>query len=246
MKNFRDFLRESNSYVSEAQTTKTSKNKIIPKNLRELQEIVKDDSVYLGDIEIPKNITILAYLFNRKRKDFSGLETWDVSHITDMSGMFDSCKNFTGKEIENWNVSNVTNMGLMFVDCEKFNANLSKWNIRSVEKTAFMFQNCKNFTGKGLERWNTKNIENMMGMFKGCEKFNIDLSFWKTNNLKKMMYVFQNCRNFTGKGLETWNLSNVKVMGYDFTNTKVDFNHLPEEFVRKFEEFDLDFKGEVE
>ena len=244
MKNFRDFLK--GDFISEAKTTKTSKNKIIPKNLRELQEIVKDDSVYLGDIEIPKNITSLADLFNHKRKDFSGLETWDVSHITDMSGMFDSCKNFTGKEIENWNVSNVTNMGIMFFNCEKFNADLSKWDIRSVEKTAFMFQNCKNFTGKGLERWNTKKIENMMGMFKGCEKFNIDLSFWKTYNLKKMMYVFQNCRNFTGKGLETWNLSNVKVMGYDFTNTKVDFNNLPEEFVRKFEELNLDFKGEVE
>ena len=246
MKNFRDFLRESNSYVLETQTTKTSKNKIVPKNLRELQEIVKDDSVYLGDIVIPKNITSLADLFNRKRKDFSGLETWDVSHITDMSGMFDDCKSFTGKEIENWNVSKVTNMGIMFFNCEKFNANLSKWDIRSVKKTAFMFQNCRRFTGKGLERWNTKNIENMMGMFKGCEKFNIDLSFWKTYNLKKMMYVFQNCRNFTGKGLETWNLSSVKVMGYDFTNTKVDFKYLPEEFVRKFEELDLDFKGEIE
>ena len=245
MKNFRNFLRESNSYVSEAKS-KSSGNKIVPKDLRELQEIVKDESVFLGDIIIPKNITSLADLFNRKRKDFSGLETWDVSHITDMSGMFDDCKSFTGKEIENWNVSNVTNMGIMFFNCEKFNANLSKWDIRSVEKTAFMFQNCKNFTGKGLERWNTKNIENMMGMFKGCEKFNIDLSFWKTYNLKKMMYVFQNCRNFTGKGLETWNLSNVKVMGYDFTNTKVDFNNLPEEFVRKFEELNLDFKGEFE
>ena len=244
MKSFRDYLKEK-EFISEARS-KSSGNKIVPKDFRELQEIVKDDSVYLGDIIIPKNITSLADLFNHKRKDFSGLENWDVSHITDMSGMFDDCKNFTGKEIEKWNVSNVTNMGLMFVDCEKFNANLSKWDIRSVEKTAFMFQNCKNFTGKGLERWNTKNIENMMGMFKGCEKFNIDLSFWKTYNLKKMMYVFQNCKNFTGKGLETWNLSNVKVMGYDFTNTKVDFNHLPEEFVRKFEELDLDFKGEVE
>ena len=244
-RNFREFLKEG--FISEAKTTKTSKNKIVPKDLRELQEIVKDESVYLGDIEIPKNITSLAdlFIFNRKRKDFSGLETWDVSHITDMSGMFDDCKNFTGKEVENWDVSKVTNMGLMFVDCEKFNANLSKWDIRSVEKTAFMFQNCKNFTGKGLERWNTKNIENMMGMFKGCEKFNIDLSFWKTNNLKKMMYVFQNCKSFTGKGLERWNLSNVKVMGYDLTNTKVDFNHLPEEFVRKFEELNLDFKGEM-
>lgn len=245
MKSFRDFLK--GDFISEAKNIKTSKNKIVPKDLRELQEIVKDDDVYLGDIEIPKNITSLSglFIFNRKRKDFSGLETWDVSHITDMSGMFDDCKNFTGKEIENWDVSKVTNMGVMFVNCEKFNANLSKWDIRSVKKTAFMFQNCKNFTGKGLERWNTKNIENMMGMFKGCEKFNIDLSYWKTYNLKTMMYVFQDCRSFTGKGLETWNLSSVKVMGYDFTNTKVDFHHFPEEFVRKFEELDLDFKGEM-
>ena len=238
MRTFREFLNENMS----------SKNstKIIPKDLKELREIMKDENVNLGDIVIPKNITSLDNLFFNQpgRTDFSGLETWDVSNVADMSGMFDRCRNFTGKEIENWNVSSATKMAHMFHNCEKFNANLSKWNISNVKNTAWMFTGCKRFTGKGLENWDTKNIEEMTGMFSGCSKFNTDLSRWRTYNLKKMLFVFQDCKSFTGKGLETWNLSNVKVMGNDFTNTKVDFRHFCENFMRKFEELGLDWKGE--
>ena len=61
-----------------------------PSTKTELQELVKDESVYLGDIDTSL-ITDMSNLFDRSnvyRRDFSGIESWDVSNVTDMSYMF--------------------------------------------------------------------------------------------------------------------------------------------------------------
>ena len=52
-----------------------------PSTKTELQELVKDESVYLGDIDTSL-ITDMSNLFDRSnvyRRDFSGIESWDVS-----------------------------------------------------------------------------------------------------------------------------------------------------------------------
>ena len=68
---FKEFLNERNFYVSESK----SGGKIIPKDKDELKELVEDEKVHLGDIEIPKHITDLSNLFtDSQRKDFSGIE----------------------------------------------------------------------------------------------------------------------------------------------------------------------------
>ncbi|AJC90841.1 BspA family leucine-rich repeat surface protein [Campylobacter subantarcticus] len=78
-----------------------------PKNKAELVKLVKDKNIYLGDIDI-SNITNFKNLFKKsKRRDFSGIEIWDVSKVTDMSSMFEGCENFNG-DLSKWNISNVT------------------------------------------------------------------------------------------------------------------------------------------
>ncbi|HEC1779848.1 TPA: BspA family leucine-rich repeat surface protein, partial [Campylobacter lari] len=73
--------------------------------------------------------TDMSNLFNNsKRKDFSGIEEWDVSNVTNMSDMFYCCTNFN-QSLEGWNVSNVTNMSNMFCGCVNFNQSLEKWNM---------------------------------------------------------------------------------------------------------------------
>ena len=68
--------------------------KFVPKTKRELQELIKDESIYLGDIDV-SNITDMTSLFEPDvcgawagRKDFSGIESWNVSNVRDMSLMF--------------------------------------------------------------------------------------------------------------------------------------------------------------
>ena len=51
------------------------------------------------------------------------MNTWDVSKVTDMSGLFWGHENFD-ENISNWDVSNVTNMNSMFIGC--FNKDLER------------------------------------------------------------------------------------------------------------------------
>ena len=67
-------------------------SKYTPKTKDELIKLIKTRTIYLGDIDT-SNITDMSKLFFfRKRKNFPGIEKWDVSNVKDMSHMFDGCK----------------------------------------------------------------------------------------------------------------------------------------------------------
>ena len=66
------------------------KYKYQPKTKEELKTLCNDEKIYLGDIDVSK-VTDMSCLFYRcYRKDFSGIETWDTSHVTDMAYMFEN------------------------------------------------------------------------------------------------------------------------------------------------------------
>ncbi len=59
-----------------------------PGSLKELRELVNNETVCLGDIDTSL-ITDMSWLFcDSKRTDFDGLETWNTSHVTTMERMF--------------------------------------------------------------------------------------------------------------------------------------------------------------
>ena len=202
---FREFLNGGFS-LSEAKVSDSSE-KIIPKDKNDLSRLLNLKRTKLANIEIPKHITDLSNLFNPRfskfeRTDFSGLETWDVSHVTNMRSMFVKCKNFTGKEIEKWDVKNVKDFSGMFGNCSDFNANLSRWNVSNAEEMISMFSGCDNFTGKGLEKWNVSNVVQMNHMFDSCKKFTgKSVEKWNLNSLKEMLEIDIK-RIFEGSGAE--------------------------------------------
>ena len=188
--------------------------KYAPKTRVELQELIKNESINLGDIDV-SGITDMSNLFYKdedcneiKRKDFSGIESWDVSNVTDMSGMFFWCKSFN-KPIGNWNVSNVTNMSYMFYLCEAFNQSLENWNVSNVTDMSYMFNWCSAFN-QSLGNWDVSNVTDMSGMFDGC---NCDIPSWYddrgSNNKNCVKYYNSDDEKETT--YETW-LENNKVM----------------------------------
>ena len=63
-----------------------------PQTKEELKELIKDESIHLGDIDTT-HITDMMELFrNSKRTDFSGIEKWNTSKVENMALMFEDRK----------------------------------------------------------------------------------------------------------------------------------------------------------
>ncbi|MGH2327741.1 BspA family leucine-rich repeat surface protein [Campylobacter taeniopygiae] len=129
-------------------------------------------NVYLGDIDTSKIKSFKDLFRGNKRKDFSGIETWDVSNVTNMREMFGDSYSYGELEL---------------------NVDLSSWDVSKVTDMSGMFQSCKNF--KGIETWGVSKVTNMSRMFDGCKEFNADISNWDVHNVKKIKNMFEGCES---------------------------------------------------
>jgi surface protein len=99
-----------------------------------------------------------------RSSSFNGdLSKWEVSSVTDMSGMFAS-SSFNG-DLSKWDVSSVTDMTRMFRS-SSFNGDLSKWDVSSVTNMSRMLARTS-FNGD-LSKWDVSSVTHMSGMFDGC------------------------------------------------------------------------------
>ncbi|EOG8842656.1 BspA family leucine-rich repeat surface protein [Campylobacter jejuni] len=188
--------------------------KYTPETKEELKALIKDESIYLGDIDTSK-ITDMSELFlYSKREDFSGIEKWDVSNVKDMDSMFWGCESFN-QDLSSWDVSSVKNMEDMFYDCKTFNQPLNDWDVSSVINMKGMFRGCENFN-QPLNDWDVSRVENMRGMFKNCTSFNQPLGDWYVSKVTNMAGMFWGCESFN-QDLSSWDVSSVKNMASMFT-----------------------------
>ena len=129
-------------------------SKYKPSSINELKELVKDESINLGEIETSL-IRDMSKLFSYPylRKDWSGIESWDVSNVEDMSGMFMCLE--TTLDLSKWDTSNVVDMSNMFA-YSKFNGDISHWNISRVRDMSFIF--FKSTFNQDISRWNLSNV----------------------------------------------------------------------------------------
>lgn len=137
---------------------------------------------------------------------------WDVSNVTDMSGMFQ----FTSfnQPINNWNVTNVTNMGGMFSFCT-FNQPLNNWNVSNVTNMSSMF--CSSSFNQPINNWNVSNVLDMSQMFAGfgVSNFNQPLDNWNVSNVILMDNMFHN--SSFNQNISNWCVSQIssKPSGFD-------------------------------
>ena len=116
------------------------------------------------------------------------MNSWNVSKITDMSGLFYGNKTMN-ENISSWNVSNVTDMSYMFCGANAFNQNLKDWNVSNVTNMCGMFYDAQSMN-QSLESWNVSNVENMGNIFNGASVFNQSLEKWNTSKVQNMGRAF--------------------------------------------------------
>lgn len=93
----------------------------------------------------------------------------DVSHVTDMFGIFEGCSSIVSLDITSWDVSNVVNMSGMFLGCESLTSlDLSSWNTARVENTDAMFCNCFSLANLNISGWQLPHLMTKDYMFWNC------------------------------------------------------------------------------
>ena len=98
------------------------------------------------------------------------ISSWDVSNVTNMSGMFGKAEVFN-QPIGNWDVSNVMDMSAMFLNAKTFNQPIDKWDTSNVTSIKRMFESAVDFN-QPLENLNLKKVKLTDKLFKNA---NLDM-----------------------------------------------------------------------
>ena len=125
-----------------------------------------------------------GYMLIYEFDDFKSIETWDVSNVTSMAGLFNTCNCFNPAYV------NVENM-----------PNLTYWDVSSVTDMSGMFSHIYGgaMFNQDISGWDVSNVTNMDGMFLGNQYFNQDLSSWDVSNVT-------NCNMFSCTYACQWTL----------------------------------------
>merc|ERR1711977_806124 len=118
-------------------------------------------------------------------KKYGHISDWDVSRVTNMSGLFDGASSFTS-DLSKWQTGNVTNMQGMFRYARSFSSDLSKWQTGNVTNMRGMFDGARSFTSD-LSKWQTGKVTDMSSMFAYASSFTSDLSQWQTGKVKDVI-----------------------------------------------------------
>ncbi|WP_086289084.1 BspA family leucine-rich repeat surface protein [Campylobacter devanensis] len=184
-----------------------------PKTNEELKELVSHESVKLSEIDISEVSDLYELFKDSQRSDFSGIEDWDVSHVTNMSCMFAGATSFN-QPLYNWDVSNVTDMSGMFAGATSFNQSLYNWDVSHVTNMSCMFAGATSFN-QSLYNWDVSHVTNMSCMFAGATSFNQPLDNWDVSHVTNMSCMFAGATSFN-QPLDNWDVSNVTDMSYMF------------------------------
>ncbi|WP_346882324.1 BspA family leucine-rich repeat surface protein [uncultured Algibacter sp.] len=172
------------------------------------------DAPDLSGVTSLKNMFLSCQVFN------GIVNSWNISTITDISGMFS--RTSFNRPVANWNTSAVTNMSRTF-SSSRFNEPLDGWNTNAVTNMSQMFSSATAFN-QNINSWRVNNVTNMSGMFGTAINYNQPLDNWDVGNVTDMSSMFADARKFN-QNIDNWNTENVTNMQGMFDgNTNTDFN----------------------
>ena len=138
---------------------------------------------------------------------------WDVSSVTNMERMFQTCRGFN-QDISGWDVSDLTTMSSMFHDSWNFNADISSWDVSNVTTMRMTFEDARKFN-QDISSWDVSSVTNMELTFVRALDFNQNISGWDVSNVTTMDYLFWSASSFN-QDISAWDVSNVTTMAEIF------------------------------
>ena len=159
-----------------------------------------------------------------------GLNDLDVSHVTNMYGLFLNLNKITSIDISNWQTPSVTNMGSMFNNSNSLNSLLttitfgSGFDTSNVTSMSFMFADNPNLVNLNVSNFNTSNVETMWAMFVNSTSMtSLNLSNWNTSKVTNMADMFNGNDNMSsnittitfGPNFDTSNVTDMRYMFAD-------------------------------
>jgi len=165
-------------------------------------------------VDTPNLSTVTSTRFMFRSTLFnSDVSSWDVSSVTNMSGMFYGAASFN-QDLSSWDVSSVTDMAYMFGGADSFNQDLSSWDVSSVTDMADMFGGADSFN-QDLSSWDVSSVIDMTDMFSGADSFNQPLNSWDVSSVTNMYFMFNGATSFN-QPLNSWDVSSVTEMSHMF------------------------------
>ena len=133
----------------------------------------------------PTSLTSTFGMFNGTTNFNQDIGNWDVSTITDFSGMFlvSAFNNGGSPSISGWtiNTSSNVNMYIMF-GVTPFNQFIGNWDVSKVTSMREMFRSAGAFN-QDISSWNVSGVTDMSLMFYTATAFNQNIGGWDVKNV---------------------------------------------------------------
>jgi surface protein len=159
--------------------------------------------------------TNLQYTFLDCQSWNGVMDSWDVSGVTDFTGVLQNATVFN-QPLNSWNTSSGTTMSGMFLGANAFNQPLNSWNTSSVTNLQFTFGSATSFD-QDISSWDTSSVTNMTATFQSATSFNQNIDSWETSDVTTMYSMFSGATSFN-QPLNSWDVGLVTTMSYMFSS----------------------------
>ena len=201
-------------------------------NIDVSNDVIDDSNIYTLVDEWISNRDAPKFSDNTHYPYYGDINTWNVSLVTDMSGLFrdrDDFGNDTRDQLYNWNISNVTNITNMFNGTTNFDGSLNTvdlesyvaWDVSNITDLTGVFSNASNFNGNIID-WNVKNVTNFSGTFYHTNIFNQPIGNWDLSSAQNLSNMFNGAVSFN-QDISGWDVSSVTNMENMFKGA-INFN----------------------
>ena len=155
----------------------------------------------------------------RNLEEIIGIETWDVSKVSDVGSLFGYCAKLTNLNIASWDMSNCSSFFNMFYNCESLvDLDVSQWDTKNGINMQNIFNGCKSLKSLDLTNWTSPRAIVMNGMFSGCIQLEeiIGIEGLTTNLVSLLNSMFSKCSCITSLNLGNFDACSATNLDYMF------------------------------